>query len=263
MEDGIMRCALFAGMCAEEIEALLGQMACTRRQYEKGEVLLHAGYENRSIGVVLHGEIEAMKLAADGTQFLTARMGPGGVFGDVLAGSHATKSPVTVAAASPVGALWLPFSALVGCGQAKLLQNYIALISDKYFALDRRVELLLCRGVREKLLYYLKTEACPVPGGGRRTPFMRAALASYLGCERSALCREIGRMRKEGAFAHAGPRVLFIRRVKHMKPTVTRQTGGPCRLCRPAEKGAPGLGRARPFCCFYASVFNAPVSPAS
>ena len=67
MEDGIMRCALFAGMCAEEIEALLGQMACTRRQYEKGEVLLHAGYENRSIGVVLHGEIEAMKLAADGT----------------------------------------------------------------------------------------------------------------------------------------------------------------------------------------------------
>ena len=57
MEDGIMRCALFAGMCAEEIEALLGQMACTRRQYEKGEVLLHAGYENRSIGVVLHGEI--------------------------------------------------------------------------------------------------------------------------------------------------------------------------------------------------------------
>ena len=43
MEDGIMRCALFAGMRAEEIEALLGQMACTRRQYEKGEVLLHAG----------------------------------------------------------------------------------------------------------------------------------------------------------------------------------------------------------------------------
>ena len=56
MEDGIMRCALFAGMCAEEIEALLGQMACTRRQYEKGRVLLHAGMKNRSIGVVLHGE---------------------------------------------------------------------------------------------------------------------------------------------------------------------------------------------------------------
>lgn len=172
MEDGIMRCALFAGMRAEEIEALLGQMACTRRQYEKGEVLLHAGYENRSIGVVLHGEIEAMKLAADGTQFLTARMGPGGVFGDVLAGSHATKSPVTVAAASPVGALWLPFSALVGCGQAKLLQNYIALISDKYFALDRRVELLLCRGRAGKAFVLPENRGLPgsrAAGGARRS----------------------------------------------------------------------------------------------
>ncbi|MFR9215503.1 MAG: Crp/Fnr family transcriptional regulator [Ruthenibacterium sp.] len=209
MEEGIARCALFAGMRAEEVEGLLGRLACTRRQYEKGEVLLHAGYENRSIGVVLYGEIEAMKLAADGTQFLTARMGPGGVFGDVLAGSRSTKSPVTVAAASRAGALWMPFSALVGCGQARLLQNYIALISDKYFSLDRRVELLLRRGVREKLFYYLKTEATPAPGGGRRTPFTRAALASYLGCERSALCREIGRLRREGLLRTQG-RVFFL-----------------------------------------------------
>ena len=75
MEDGIARCALFAGMHMEEVESLLGRLACTRRQYEKGEVLLHAGYENRSIGIVLYGEIEAMKLAADGTQFLTGRAG--------------------------------------------------------------------------------------------------------------------------------------------------------------------------------------------
>ena len=209
MEEGIARCALFAGMCAEEVEGLLGQLACTRRQYEKGEVLLHAGYENRSIGIVLYGEIEAMKLAADGTQFLTAHMGPGGVFGDVLAGSRSTKSPGTVAAASRAGALWMPFSALVGCGQARLLQNYIALISDKYFSLDRRIELLLRRSVREKLFYYLKTEAAPAPGGGRRTPFTRAALASYLGCERSALCREIGRLRREGLLRTQG-RVFFL-----------------------------------------------------
>lgn len=209
MEEGIARCALFAGMCAEEVEGLLGQLACTRRQYEKGEVLLHAGYENRSIGIVLYGEIEAMKLAADGTQFLTAHMGPGGVFGDVLAGSRSTKSPVTVAAASRAGALWMPFSALVGCGQARLLQNYIALISDKYFSLDRRIELLLRRSVREKLFYYLKTEAAPAPGGGRRTPFTRAALASYLGCERSALCREIGRLRREGLL-RTQARVFFL-----------------------------------------------------
>ena len=44
---------------------------------------------------------------------------------------------------------------------------------------------------------------------GRRTPFTRAALASYLGCERSALCREIGRMRKEGLLRTQG-RMFFL-----------------------------------------------------
>ena len=68
---------------------------------------------------------------------------------------------------------------------------------------------LLRRSVREKLFYYLKTEAAPAPGGGRRTPFTRAALASYLGCERSALCREIGRLRREGLLRTQG-RVFFL-----------------------------------------------------
>ena len=78
----------------------------------------------------------------------------------------------------------MPFSALVGCGQARLLQNYIALISDKYFSLDRRVELLLRRGVREKLFYYLKTEAALFPRRraaytlhARRSPACPAASA--------------------------------------------------------------------------------------
>lgn len=209
MEKDIAQCALFRGMEESEVRQALQKLACMPRQYEKGEVLLHAGYENHSIGILVRGEIEAVKLAPNGTQFITAHMGPGGVFGDVLAGSRTTKSPVTVIAASPVLALWLPFSALVGCGQEKLLQNYIALISDKYFSLDRRIEVLLRRGVREKLLYYLSTEAAASPDGGLKTPFSRAGLASYLGCERSALCREIGRMRREGLLRTKG-RVFFL-----------------------------------------------------
>ena len=37
-----------------------------------------------------------------------------------------------------------------------------------------------------------------MPDGSLRTPYARAGLAAYLGCERSALCREISRMRRDG-----------------------------------------------------------------
>ena len=212
MEKSILQCALFRGMSESEVQQTLQKLTCVPKRYKKGEVLLHAGYENHNIGILVCGEIEAVKLAPSGGQFITAHMEAGSVFGDILAGSRTTKSPVTVVAASDVSALWVPFSALVGCGQEKLLQNYIALISDKYFSLDRRIEVLLRRGVREKLLYYLSFEALPIDGGGFQTPFSRSALANYLGCERSALCREIGRMRREGVLRTKG-RTFFLQKI--------------------------------------------------
>ena len=51
--------------------------------------------------------------------------------------------------------------------------------------------------MREKILHYLHTEAERMPDGTLRTPYTRAGLAAYLGCERSALCREISRMRRD------------------------------------------------------------------
>ena len=175
-----------------------------RRHYGRGETLLLAGSETPALGIVLEGEIEAGKHTADGAQLTITRMGAGGLFADILAGSRDAKSPVTVTAATEVTVLLLPYRRLLRPGaaldavHAAVLQNLIAAIAGKYFALDRRVELLMLRSVREKILHYLHTEAERMPDGTLRTPYTRAGLAAYLGCERSALCREISRMRQDG-----------------------------------------------------------------
>ena len=209
MEEGIARCALFAGMRAEEVEGLLGRLACTRRQYEKGEVLLHAGYENRSIGVVLYGEIEAMKLAADGTQFLTARMGPGGCLVMCWQARAVRKALSPWRPQAAPGRCGCRFPRWWAAGRQRLLQNYIALISDKYFSLDRRVELLFAPRRAGKAFYYLKTEAAPSPGGGRRTPFTARGARQLPRLRALGLCREIGRLRREGLLRTQG-RVFFL-----------------------------------------------------
>ena len=94
-----------------------------------------------------------------------ARMGAGGVFGDVICGSRSRKSPVTVVAATPVQALWIPYARVLSGGGSPahilFLQNLIALLADKYFSLDRRLELLMARTLREKILRYLTAEAGP------------------------------------------------------------------------------------------------------
>lgn len=208
--DILRRCSLFAGLSGTQIGALLQEWQPARRRFGRGETLLLAGYETHELGIVLDGEIEAGKHTADGALLTLTRMGPGGLFADILAGSRDAKSPVTVTAATPVTVLLLPYRCLLRPGaaldavHAAVLQNLIAAIADKYFALDRRVELLMLRSVREKVLHYLHTEAEHLPNGALRTPYTRAGLAAYLGCERSALCRELSRMRRDGILQAEG-----------------------------------------------------------
>ena len=82
--------------------------------------------------------------------------------------------------------------------RTRLLQNLLGIISDKYFALDRRIELLMQHSLRARVLHYLTHDAQRAQDGSLLVPFTRAAWAQYLGCDRAALCRELGRMQKDG-----------------------------------------------------------------
>ncbi len=192
---------LFHGLSAEALDGLLGRLGAVRRSYIRGAVLVQAGQPSRSVGIILAGAIEAVRLAPDGSRLPITRMGPGGVFGDVLGGSSLT-SPVTVTARSPCEVLLVPYDRLLrpdgsAAGQ-QVLQNLVRTISDKYFLLARRVDLLLLRSLRAKVSAYLLAEAERAGQLTFRIPFTRAQLADYLNCDRSALSRELSRMQREG-----------------------------------------------------------------
>lgn len=193
--------SLFHGLSAEALDGLLGRLGAVRRSYIRGAVLVQAGQPSRSVGIILAGAIEAVRLAPDGSRLPITRMGPGGVFGDVLGGSSLT-SPVTVTARSPCEVLLVPYDRLLrpdgsAAGQ-QVLQNLVRTISDKYFLLARRVDLLLLRSLRAKVSAYLLAEAERAGQLTFRIPFTRAQLADYLNCDRSALSRELSRMQREG-----------------------------------------------------------------
>ena len=76
--------SLFAGLEAEALRVLLGEVGAVLRTYSRGETLVLAGQSNRRVGVVLSGAIEAYHSAASGARLPISQMGPGGVFGDVL-----------------------------------------------------------------------------------------------------------------------------------------------------------------------------------
>ena len=201
--DLLRRTSLFRGMDDADLDVLMGCFSPHIRRYRRGELLLMAGYETRELGIVLEGEITAAKPMPDGSAVVMTHMGPGGVFADVLAGGR-SKSPVTVTAAPPCRVLYLPCEALLRpCGamhsaHLQLLHNWLDTISSKYFALDRRLELLCCKSLRGRICLWLLEQREQAGADTFTTPLTRAELASYLNCDRSALCRELSRMQEAG-----------------------------------------------------------------
>lgn len=199
----LRRTSLFRSMSDADLDVLMGCFSPHIRRYRRGELLLMAGYETRELGIVLEGEITAAKPMPDGSAVVMTHMGPGGVFADVLAGGR-SKSPVTVTAALPCRVLYLPCEALLRpCGamhsaHLQLLHNWLDTISSKYFALDRRLELLCCKSLRGRICLWLLEQREQAGADTFTTPLTRAELASYLNCDRSALCRELSRMQEAG-----------------------------------------------------------------
>ncbi|MEG0803475.1 MAG: cyclic nucleotide-binding domain-containing protein, partial [Pygmaiobacter sp.] len=152
----LSKTTLFCGIPDAELRVLLTSLCPIQRSYHAGELILLAGYEEREIGIVLNGQIEAERTTLSGEALPIAQMGAGSIFGDVLSGSH-TVSPVTVAAKTDCVVLSIAHARLLSSlpsnpAAAKLLQNLIATISDKYFALSGRLDLLMTHRLRDRIV---------------------------------------------------------------------------------------------------------------
>lgn len=201
--DVLRRTSLLHGMLDDELEQLLHCLSARTRFYQRGEILLMAGYPTTEIGILLKGRITALKSTGSGNSIAIAHMGPGGLFGDVLSGSG-EKSPVTVMANEDCLALYLPYHKMLRpCAQLhachmQLMQNLVETISGKYFALDRRIDILIRKSLRARVCLWLLEEESRQGSSTFTVSLTRAALAEYLNCDRSALSRELSHMQQEG-----------------------------------------------------------------
>ena len=217
--EQLERCLLFAGIAAEELEAVLGCIGAAERSYRRGEAILRAGEPARHMGIVLSGQVQVSRLGADGSRQLMAALGPGGLFGEAYACAGVDALPVTAAASVDDSRVLLldrarivtPCSAACPFHQ-RLISNLMEELAQKNIQLSRNLEHLSKRTLRDKLLSYLDEQAALA---GTRTftiPFDRQELADYLCADRSALSRELGKLQREGVLEASRSRFTLLRR---------------------------------------------------
>ncbi|MBR5267993.1 MAG: Crp/Fnr family transcriptional regulator, partial [Lachnospiraceae bacterium] len=172
--------------------------------YSKGECIAFEEDMVRHIGIVVRGSVHMVKEDVWGNSTIMARMTRGHLFGESAACGNDSMSVVTFQAAENTEVLMIPFERIMStccnsCGfHQQVIKNMVILLSNKNHALMEKIEVVSRKTLREKILSYLSQES---QRQGRRyfeIPLGRMELADYLCTDRSALTRELGKMRQEG-----------------------------------------------------------------
>ena len=179
-------------------------MEVSVKSFEKNQVIFWAGQEITQIAMVLSGEVQLWEEDILGNRSIHNRFLPSDTFGEVYACTDHSLMTASAVAVKPTEILLIDQHRLlgktvcVGPYHRQLMENLLLITSRRALTLTRKVSFLSRRTLREKLLAYLSTEARLAQNCQFSIPFSRQELADYLSVDRSALSKELSKMKDEG-----------------------------------------------------------------
>ena len=196
-------CRLFDGIDRAILPSVLEKLGAVEKKRQKGEFFFREGEPAENAGILLSGRAQILRDDYDGRRHVLAELAPGDVFGEVFACAAVKTYPVYVEAVCEAKALFVNLALLEqnrtpDAHEVRLLYNLLFVTAQKNLLLNRKIELLSKRTTREKLASFLWMKAKEAGNEQFTVPFDRQSLADYLGVERSAMCSELSRMRRDG-----------------------------------------------------------------
>lgn len=193
---------LFQDLSEAELDTLAAARHLRTRQFAKHEVIFRAGSCVREIGIVLRGSVHIENLDLWGTKSILSSISAGQAFAETYA-FCGDALMVDAVAAEDCTVLLLSTRVLSDARVSPavrdtLLRNLLAVSMRKSLSLSQRIFCTTPKTVRGRLLTYFSAQAAKAGGLEFDVPFNRQQMADYLNLDRSALSKELCKMRDEG-----------------------------------------------------------------
>ena len=195
---------LFAGVDPEDRKTMLGCIGYHIGTFKKGDIVAFEEENIKHIGIIISGTVDMVKEDLWGNKTMLVRMRKDELFGETFACGSDNLSVVTFQVSENARILFMPFDRVMhSCTMAcvfhhRLIENMVVIIANKNRDLMRKVEVVSKRTIREKLLAYLSIQAQTQNSRYFEIPLGRVELAEYLCVDRSALTRELVKMKEDG-----------------------------------------------------------------
>lgn len=192
---------LFQGLTEADIDQMERGRCLRRKAFARRQTIFHTGDTVHEIGIVLRGAVHIESIDLWGSKSILSEVGEGQAFAETYA-FCGEPLMVDVLAAADCEVLFLDTAALPPPRRTQLAGPPAAepapCLHEKNLALSRRILCTAPKTVRGRLLTYLSGQAVQAGGMEFDLPFNRQQLADYLNLDRSALSKELCRMRDEG-----------------------------------------------------------------
>lgn len=172
-------------------------------EFKKNGVIFHTGDITEEFGIILSGEVHIENIDLWGNRVILHSISDGQAFGETYAFCK-ERIMIDVTAVRDSEILFVNIGLLqssVNYSRSwynKMLYNLLVLSTEKNLAWSSRVFCITAKSIRSRVMTYLSSEAVKRGTTEFNIPFDRQQMADYLNVERSALSKELGKMKKEG-----------------------------------------------------------------
>ena len=210
-EQELKKSPLFRDISYEEYRRMLICFQAVQKTFKPEEQIYDfSSGKNDAVGIIERGQAALIRIDEEGISTVMEELSTGGVFGRTLAFAGSQGDSLEVVCRTPCDVLFIDYPHILkrchnACSHhSMLVQNMLCLMSDKAQSLSERVDVLSRRSIREKLLCYFHQLAAKEGGNDFVLPFSLSTLADYIATDRSAMMRELKRLREEGVVQSEG-----------------------------------------------------------
>ena len=194
---------LFYNIEESEHDSMMQCFNSRTKKYSAGEIMCFYNEQDMGIGIVEQGKACVVHILENGSRTILETLDEGEIFGQLFY-FHAVRDNICVEAATDCVIQYIDYEHIVKrCSKAcahhsQLVHNILQMVQEKTQRICEHLEVLSQRSIRERLNAYFKILSTQKNSNTFELPFTISDLADYLSVDRSAMSRELGKMKDEG-----------------------------------------------------------------
>ena len=200
-EDNI----LFKGIEQSDCRRMISCFNADIKKFKSGNRIMDYSDNPDKLGIILSGTAVMVRYDINGVRSIMESLNEQSVFGVYFTFTASQRSGIEIIAENECEVMFVRRSEITKrCENAcqchsRVVENLLDLMSEKAISLNERIEVLSQRSIEDKLISCLSIIEEKTPKGrAPQIPFSTTALSDYLCVNRSALQREITRLKNEG-----------------------------------------------------------------